>query len=61
MVPVLKRCFVLPFEKKREIIEEVEAGWTITHLAQACKVPSNTRYNLRKIEREDHARPVGLW
>lgn len=45
LVPLMKRCIVLSFEKKWEIIEEVEARWTITHLAQACTVPTNTLYN----------------
>ena len=39
---------MLSLEKKREIIEKMEAGCTISSLAHTYDVPTNTLYDLRK-------------
>lgn len=46
--PLKRRRIVLSLEKKRDIIEKMEAGWSIPSLAQTYDVPNNTLYDLRK-------------
>ena len=46
--PTKRRRIVLSMEKKREIIEKMNAGWTITRLSHTYDVPVNTLYDLRK-------------
>ena len=39
---------MLTLEKKREIIEKIDAGWTISRISQTCEVPATTLYDLRR-------------
>ena len=46
--PSKRRRVVLTLEKKMEIIEKMDAGWTISRISQTYEVPATTLYDLRR-------------
>ena len=46
--PSKRMRVVLTLEKKREIIEKMDAGWTISRISQTYEVPATTLYDLRR-------------